>query len=237
MPDGTVAYKGEWMENGQDTVFAPTVFLVEQAANTTVAPHFHRQNEFQVVVRGGGMLGRHAIAPITVHYAGAYTGYGPLVSGPDGLDYMTLRPAFDPGPLYVDRDRLELRKGPKVQLHAPPFPPSDGGGLAGLDGIKVLELISPRPDLCMALRVLLPAGAPWLAPAAAGSAGQFVLVVAGGIETAPRPLGQWETLFIGPDDSQFTVVAGASGAEVLLLQVPTMVEAYRSELALTQPAP
>ena len=43
-----------------------------------IRPHFHVQDQFQVVAEGGGTLGRHAVAPIHVHYASRHTGYGPL---------------------------------------------------------------------------------------------------------------------------------------------------------------
>ena len=66
---GDVFHKGEWME----------------------------QNQFQLFVDGQGTIGPEQIRPITVHYAGAYTGYGPIMSGPQGLKYFTIRSAFESG--------------------------------------------------------------------------------------------------------------------------------------------
>jgi hypothetical protein len=89
---GDCYHKGEWMESGDDPVLSPTVFLIEQPPNATLVPHFHRQNQFQLFVDGGGTLGKHAVETVTVHYAGAYTGYGPLISGNQGIKYFTIRP-------------------------------------------------------------------------------------------------------------------------------------------------
>lgn len=90
-------YKGEWMESGDDPTLSPTAFLIEQPPNYTLLPHFHRQNQFQLFVEGSGSIGRAALGAVTVHYAGAYTGYGPLLSGADGIKYFTIRAVLESG--------------------------------------------------------------------------------------------------------------------------------------------
>jgi len=85
---------------GPETVY-PMGFLVEQAAETLVQAHFHAANQWQVVVGGDGALGRHAVGPIALHYTNAFSSYGPLQAGPAGLQYFSLRNAFDPGARYV----------------------------------------------------------------------------------------------------------------------------------------
>src|SRR5918997_5705706 len=56
---------------GPEVVY-PMAFLVEQSAGSTVQAHFHAANQFQVVVAGRGMLGRHEVAPICVHYTNVH---------------------------------------------------------------------------------------------------------------------------------------------------------------------
>ena len=56
-------FKAEWMDTGEDRVFAPTVFLAEQPPHFTLEPHFHRQNQFQLFVAGSGSLGPQHIEP------------------------------------------------------------------------------------------------------------------------------------------------------------------------------
>src|SRR5688500_8506645 len=54
--------------------------------------HFHIVDQFQIVVRGNGRLGRHGLTPYGVHFSRAYTPYGPLVSDKDtGLSCFVLR--------------------------------------------------------------------------------------------------------------------------------------------------
>ena len=52
LEDGFEYFKGEWLEAGQDPHLSPTMFLIEQCPHSKLATHFHRQNEFQVVVEG-----------------------------------------------------------------------------------------------------------------------------------------------------------------------------------------
>jgi len=70
---------------------APQAFLVQTPPGGVIAPHFHGSNQFQLFIGGSGQFGRHDIAVGSVHYADAYTPYGPIVSGAGGLDFLTLR--------------------------------------------------------------------------------------------------------------------------------------------------
>ena len=74
-----------------------------------VRPHFHQVDQFQVFTGGDGHIGRHAIKPTFVHYVDAYKPYGPIVSGPLGFQYVTIRASGDPGPQYMPDSRA-LRK-------------------------------------------------------------------------------------------------------------------------------
>lgn len=82
-------------------------YLVGQKA-PVLRPHYHEVDQFQVVLGGGGRLGRHEISSGTIHYSDAYTVYGPIYAdGPDGLSYFTLR--LDPtvGLNYMPESRTE----------------------------------------------------------------------------------------------------------------------------------
>src|SRR5258708_39913544 len=118
--NGDTYIKSEWMANlagdDNDAEFSPTVFLVDQPPNVSLRTHFHRQNQFQIFVRGSGSIGRHKLGPLMVHYASAYTGYGPLVSRPDGLAYFTLRTVFEKGSLTMTQHAPEMKRGPKRHL-------------------------------------------------------------------------------------------------------------------------
>jgi len=92
-----------------DATLYPMAFLVEKDPGAVVHPHFHRADQYQVVVAGGGRLGRHALAGVEVHYTDAYSAYGPIVAGEDGIAWFTLRNAWDPGARYMRDARAELR--------------------------------------------------------------------------------------------------------------------------------
>src|SRR5437868_51255 len=61
----------------RDDVY-PMAFLVEQDPGAVTQSHFHQADQFQVIVGGSGDLGTHTVRDIAVHYAGAFTAYGPI---------------------------------------------------------------------------------------------------------------------------------------------------------------
>ena len=70
----------------------PQAFLVHMPdEGSTIRPHFHDVDQFQVVVGGGGRMGPEAIGPVAFHYADAYTPYGPIIGGRDGIEFFTIR--------------------------------------------------------------------------------------------------------------------------------------------------
>src|SRR5947209_4589797 len=91
LPNGTGFWRTGLITSPAQERVSPQAFLVEQDPDSVIEPHFHLENEFQVMVAGSGSLGRHPVEPVSVHYAGAHTGYGPIASGSDGLSYFTLR--------------------------------------------------------------------------------------------------------------------------------------------------
>src|SRR4051812_16069711 len=65
--------------------------LVGKDPHFQLSPHYPLQHQSRGVVEGRGTLGKHAIEPFASHYASAESGYGPIVAGPEGLSYFTLR--------------------------------------------------------------------------------------------------------------------------------------------------
>src|ERR1700709_2921563 len=80
----------------------PMAFLVEQDPGSTANAHYHQQDQFQLVVNGHATLGLHEVRPVTVHFTGAHTAYGPIrASAEEGGWYFTLRNGFDPGRRFI----------------------------------------------------------------------------------------------------------------------------------------
>jgi len=176
-----------------------------------LAPHFHEENQFQVFVEGSGSIGPHPIVPVMVHYAGAYTGYGPVMSGPNGLKYFTIRPEFDAGHLPIADARGLNPRGPKV--HAQGYVP---GGVAIQDKIgHDLALFPPPTAGVHANAIWLPAMATEFfdAPPRNGG-GMFYFVVEGSVQSGSTILDRWECVFT---DEPIELIAGLHGALLLAL--------------------
>jgi hypothetical protein len=227
LPNGTGYFKGEYMlapvEPGKPS---PHAFLVEQDPNTTILTHFHQQNQFQVIIGGSGTLGRHTVEPLLVHYAGAYTGYGPIICGPKGIQYLTFRAHNDPGAKFMPEAREKLLRGPKNHFSSEPIRQLSSDALAQLASVQC-EAILPLEESGLAVMLYrLPPGAsvPGLAPST--GAGQYRVVVSGSLVNEGQVLQRPESLFLSSDETESIMTAGATGAEVLLLQFPPLAAEY-----------
>lgn len=225
-PDGVVYMKSEWMESGDDPVLSPTVFLIEQPPDSVAQVHFHRQNQFQLFVAGSGAIGHHPVRSLTVHYAGAYTGYGPLAAGSEGLQYLTLRPVLDSGAFFIPHDRAELRRGPKRGGQAGPMPIPAESDLKALNAPQTVTLLEDSADGRAAILRNLPPGGSVAVAGRGAAQGCFAVVVAGAGRCEGRRLGMWESVFVSADQGDCALTAEEVGLSVVLLSVPARDAAY-----------
>ena len=86
----------------------PQGFRVAQKHGYELNVHYHRVAQFQLVVAGGGRLGRHALHRGAVHYADPLSPYGPIEPGPDSVTYLTLRADADSGAWHMPASRTDL---------------------------------------------------------------------------------------------------------------------------------
>ena len=188
---------------GPETIY-PMAFLVEQDANSVVGAHYHQADQFQVIVGGSGRLGQHDVSQAAVHFAGAFSAYGPLAAGADGLHYFTLRNGWDPGARYMEfpDNRAHLRTVPRRHREV------------------VGDVDEPAPDGLCARRHRLAAGTSITGPDPSSGAGQFWLVLSGSVVRADVTLPERSCVFVYPEDTPFTATAGPDGLEVLALQFP-----------------
>ena len=180
LANGTGYYRTAYIGGG-DVKQGPTCFLVEQAPNSIVEPHFHQADQFQVFVAGEGVLGKHKIAPVVVHYVNAFTPYGPIKALSDGVHYFTLRNGYDPGARFLPGAVKEL---PRVARRHVTSKPSPLGRDPGSSGIEWTNLFEGETDGLAAYHVRIADGRPlWIAEdRAAGD--EFWLVLRGSLELA-----------------------------------------------------
>src|SRR5580692_4578218 len=62
----------------------PLAFLVNGPPRYVIPAHFHDIDQYQIFVGGHATLGKHDVLPGSIHYADAYTPYGPIVAEDDG---------------------------------------------------------------------------------------------------------------------------------------------------------
>ncbi|OUM03684.1 hypothetical protein [Variovorax sp. JS1663] len=227
LDNGFGFHRSEWMQSGRGPGLSPTVFLVEQPPGSVLAPHFHMQNQFQVFQAGSGLLGRHAVGPGSVHYAGAFTGYGPLAAGPEGLSYFTIRAVFETGANFLPAARERMRQGPRRHAQGPTHEPLAPEALRGLASARRVPLIAPQGNL-EAYALQLPPLAP-VEPGEPGGSGQFQLVLAGALETPQGRLQTWESRYLSPGEEATGCTAGADGLHLLVLQMPANAHEYAEE--------
>ncbi len=192
----------------------PVAFLVEQDAGAIVGAHFHQADQFQVMLRGGGRLGTHDAGPIAVHFAGAFSAYGPIRAGAEGLHYFTLRNGWDPGARYMPGARADLPRSRRHRMAlAGPLPERSG------EAIGRETVLGPEPDGLATWRWRLSEGAQLDGPDPADGRGQFWLVLAGALWRG-ETLGPRSCVFVGPEEPGLIGTAGAGGLDVLAMQFP-----------------
>ena len=185
----------------------PQAFLVEvREPGAVVPPHFHVEDEFQVIVGGSGSLGKHALDGLAVHFAEAYTPYGPIRTGPEGLAFFTLRAKADPGAEYMPESRARLIR--KARRNVAADVPAKGS----------TELWPTHDDGLGAWIVRAEAGAPLGIPP--GRGGRYYVVGEGSAVHGGAALPRWSCVWAAAGAPSPALIAGAEGAGVLVVQFP-----------------
>jgi hypothetical protein len=201
-------------------------FLVEQNPHWITPTHFHLEHQFQVITAGNGTIGRHAVGPLCVHYAAPETAYGPIAAGPEGVSYLTMRMWGDTGAWYIHKpgSRERLQEGPKQglkreQQHSAPQSHITPQALAHLPNTAIEVLIDPRADGLAAhlLRIAPGQSHPLLSAHAYG--GRYYVVMQGTVMMADAS-AQTLSIAFATANEPLNLLAGAQGAEVLVVQFP-----------------
>src|ERR1700722_15748638 len=84
LPNNLRTWATRYFEQEVDGLYA-SASLVEQDANTIGGAHFHAADQFQVVVSGSGLYGKPPVRRHSVHFAAAFSPYGPILTGDEDL--------------------------------------------------------------------------------------------------------------------------------------------------------
>jgi hypothetical protein len=192
----------------------PMAFLVEQDPGSTATAHYHRADQFQIVVGGRAMMGTHEVRPVSVHFAGKHTAYGPIRADTEtGVHYFTLRNGFDPGARFMAEadNRVALRAVP-ARRHRE--------SVAGPLEQKTGAIIGPETDGMGAWRYRAAAGERVIGPDPAWGKGQYWIVVDGAMTVEGKEIPRLSCLFVWPDEAPFNACAGPDGIDVVAMQFP-----------------
>jgi hypothetical protein len=211
----------------------PQWLLVEQPVpGSTVLPHYHATDQFQIFLEGDGRLGRHAIKPLSIHYTNRYTGYGPIVAGPSGVSYYVLRPEFDQlvtgQYLHVPalREKLRQEHGHKRAVMV------DEVAIKALDDLSTLtapvvervidaeaaEAAEERGTFADVLS--LGPNMHYAAADPASGGGQVFLVLQGAMQCNGESYAVRSGVGLTCDEKALTLTAGDRGLQALVLQYP-----------------
>ncbi len=216
-PGKLKGWRTDLMGPPKGVLYHPVAFLAEDSPNHSLSPHFHLADEFQIIVTGGGKLGKHDLSMHAVHFARAHTPYGPVSSDHRGLGFLTLRVQWDPGAqvLPANKEKL-LEVFPRNPWQVTEQPSFEGNSIVNL---HTFDQIKDEEGLA-AYSLKLKPGAQVASPNATYGNGQFIVVTKGSFNHQGREYNAISIAFIYPKEESFPIVAGPSGAEVLVLNFP-----------------
>jgi hypothetical protein len=191
----------------------PVAFLVEMDPERILRPHFHTADQFQLFVTGDGSFGQETLRVLSLHYADAYTPYGPIRSGDEGLGYFTLRNGWDLGINFMPESRETLRAARRK-------PRALNADVPACDGNGETVILALGSDGVYAARIKLAPGATFTGPDPASSGGQYWVRLPPG----RTPYTAWQQhvglAFVTPSDPPRSITASRAGEDFFLLQFP-----------------
>jgi len=218
-PDRPASTSYSFFRATPDRAGDPSAFLAQYDPGDNSCTHFHTVDQFQILVKGRGQLGRHEVSPYHVHFARAYTPYGPLHADDEvGWTFMTLRTRYDPGAQRLPGALAKLQSvtGREPWQVTAPVPFADPG-----TGIGMRESPDLKDERGLSVRsIVMPAGTSMLAPPPSGGDGQYVVVIAGSLVHEDRERSALTVVFVRPHEDAFRIHAGPAGLEALILNFP-----------------
>jgi hypothetical protein len=178
-----------WFLGGpRDKSGVPTVHLVDvRNPNPVLRTHFHDVDQFQLVMRGTGMLGKERVSPGSFHYVDAYTPYGPIEGDEDGIAFFTVRARGAQVTHYMPGSReFRLRRSMRAGFVCD----------VDLDDPSETEIAGPYSDGLAAFRRAFPDATEVQLTAPVESGGQIAFVLAGELAAGGETYAQWSCVYV-----------------------------------------
>jgi hypothetical protein len=138
------------------------------------------------------MYQRDELEPLVIHYADAYSTYGPIIVPPTDMHFMTLRAQSSRFVAYLPAERERLTKKGRRNCRVGLAQWLAGTALSPLE-TRTKSLFKPEPDHLAIYMVTSVPGASFEGPSARQSSGQYYCVVNGsfddGLPTARAHVG------------------------------------------------
>ena len=192
------------------------------------AAHFHVRDQFQVVTDGEFKLGRHELSPYCIHFARAYTPYGPLVPK-NGSEYtfIVMRAHRDNGAQYIAEEMEQLRAVPNRKpwqvSSRVKFP--EPQARSGFGDVTLQTVPDMKDDKGLAAYTLImKPNAKASAPDPADTDGQYVVVVKGSLWHEDKEYKSHALVFVRPEEGPYRIHAGTEGLEAIVLNFPRVTQ-------------
>ncbi len=220
IPNGH-AWRTEFLCPPKTVSGEPHAFLAEGTPHRVIGTHFHIVDQYQVIVSGGGVLGKHPLVTHAVHFSRAYTPYGPLVADDKGLGFLTLRSTRDPGAQHLPKAKETLLGVPDRK----PWQVTEAPNFSGNGDVILNPFAAIKDDAGLAAySVKLKPGARASAPDPATTAGQYLIITSGSIVYEGKDHKAITIVFVKPNEKSFDLLAGPQGMEALVLNFPRTSE-------------
>jgi hypothetical protein len=194
----------------------PQAILAQYPTPEIIQPHYHRTDQFQIVVEGAGRIGRKRYDPVSVQYTDGYTPYT-IIPDPQGISFFVLRAQADTGAYPMPLMKAQKLPGGRGMV-SPVVAQNPATMEAGTQ--EQDTLLGPAEDGMRAVIVKAGAGATLEIPSTEGTAGQFLVVTAGSATHEGESYPTWSVFWVGTDDASPKLVADDGGCDLVVTQFP-----------------
>ena len=203
----------------------PQSLMTQMSADETILPHFHGVAQFQIFPHGSGTMGKNEVRPLMLQWKDHHTAYGPLIAGPYGCTFISLRNRTgDSAPVYLNKPgyREKLRPSKRRNWMSSHIALSTRPVLQHRREVAWEPVFDPEKiaDELSAQLLRLGGGMSAMGPDPKAGGGYYLFVANGSLALNGETLPQWSMVYVEPSEDAFEIRAGRHGLEVLVMQFP-----------------